>query len=78
MWWCLLDTNFAITTSSATSGGSIINDLGSEISLRGVCYSTNINPTVLNSVVESGSGIGSYSCDLTNFNMRMVIESVDL
>ena len=57
-----------ITTSSATSGGSIINDLGSEISLRGVCYSTNINPTVLNSVVESGSGIGSYSCDLSNLS----------
>lgn len=57
-----------ITTSSASSGGNILNDLGSEISLRGICYSTTINPTILNSVVQAGSGIGSYSCDLTNLS----------
>jgi hypothetical protein len=33
-----------ITNNSAISGGSIINDRGSAITIRGVCWSTSTNP----------------------------------
>lgn len=60
------NTTSNITTNSATSGGNIINDLGSEITLRGVCYNIATNPTITNSVIQSGSGIGAFSSNLTN------------
>lgn len=46
---------------SATSGGNVSNDGGAPITSRGVCWSTTQNPTVANNVINSGTGIGSYS-----------------
>lgn len=55
-----------ITYTSATIGGNVTNDGGTTISERGVVYSTSQNPTISNSKVTSGSGIGSFSCSLSN------------
>jgi uncharacterized protein (TIGR02145 family) len=59
----------AISTISPTSvgadsvaiGGSIINDGGNAIVLRGICYSTTPHPNMGNMRTEDGSGIGLFS-----------------
>jgi hypothetical protein len=59
-----------ITTTTATVGGNIANDGGSTVTARGVCYSTSQNPTIVNSIVSSGSGVGSFSCNLTGLQFN--------
>lgn len=54
-----------ITASSATIGGDITSDAGSAITNRGVCYATTSNPTISNSYVLSGTGMGSFTSNLT-------------
>ena len=51
-----------ITESSARINVNIEWDGGSEVSVRGICYSQNSNPTLSDSVVASGSGQGYFSC----------------
>lgn len=57
-----------ITFTSATCGGSITSDGNAEITSRGVCYSTKSKPTISNSKVTSGSGTGTFTCNLTNLS----------
>ena len=56
-------TNISYTT--ATCGGNVTADGGQSVTARGVCYSTSSNPTISGSKVASGSGTGSFSCNLT-------------
>jgi uncharacterized protein (TIGR02145 family) len=50
-----------ITNQSATSGGTVSSSGGgSQVSERGVCYSTSPNPTTANNKVISGSGAGTF------------------
>ncbi|MBR1564845.1 MAG: hypothetical protein IJ650_05805 [Paludibacteraceae bacterium] len=55
----------SVTTSTATCGGNVTSDGGAAVTERGVCYSKSQNPTISNSKVTSGSGTGSFSCNLT-------------
>ena len=63
-----------VTTSPATNilytsaivGGNVTDDGGATITERGVVYSTTPNPTTSNSKVVSGSGKGSFTCNLSN------------
>lgn len=55
----------SITGTTAVSGGNISNDGGSPITQRGVCYSTTPTPTTANTTVISGSGTGSFTCNLS-------------
>lgn len=55
-----------ITTNSATSGGNISSNGGATVTVRGVCYNINTNPTTANSVISNGSGNGSYTSSLIN------------
>lgn len=57
-----------ITKNSATSGGTIIKDGGSEISIRGVCWSSKENPTISDSKTTDGTGLGTYVSNLTGLN----------
>ena len=54
-----------ITQTTATSGGTISDDGGSAITMRGVCWSTSTNPTISNSKTTDGTGIGSFTSNLT-------------
>jgi hypothetical protein len=56
---------FRISDTSAISGGNVISDGGSPVITRGVCWSTNQNPTINNSHTIDGIGIGSYSSSLS-------------
>jgi len=55
-----------ITANSATSGGNISNDGGATVSVRGVCWSTNPNPTTDHLKTTDGAGPGTFSSALTN------------
>jgi hypothetical protein len=54
-----------ITTNSAKSGGEVTNNGGAEVTERGICWSTNANPTITDSHVASGSGTGTFTSTLT-------------
>lgn len=55
-----------IESTSALSGGEILNDGGSTVIQRGVCWSTTQNPTVSDSKTVDGSGIGVFGSNLTS------------
>jgi uncharacterized protein (TIGR02145 family) len=55
----------AITSASATSGGSITDDGGAEVTTRGICWSTNSAPTISDSKTTDGSGTGTFASALT-------------
>ena len=55
-----------ITVSSATCGGNVTSDGGGTITARGVCWSTNQNPTIEDNKTTNGSGIGSFTSSLSN------------
>lgn len=50
-----------VTSNSAICGGEVTNDGGAIVTERGICWSTNANPTISDSHVAAGSGIGSFS-----------------
>lgn len=64
----ILNTNnvSGITQINAICGGNIENDGGNPILERGVCWSTNKNPTTSNSKTSDGTGIGSYTSSINN------------
>jgi len=62
------NTPTSIGIDSVVIGGDILNDGGSSIVLRGVCYSTTPNPNMGNMRTEDGSGVGSFSTILRNLN----------
>lgn len=55
-----------ITMTSATVEGNVTNDGGSFVSERGICYSIYENPTLSDSIRLAGTGIGRYTCEMTN------------
>jgi uncharacterized protein (TIGR02145 family) len=56
-----------ITATYATANGELISE-GDQNTVRGFCYSTAPNPTILNDTVMSGSGLGAYSDTLIGLN----------
>lgn len=57
-----------ITTSSFITGGAITFDGGSAVFARGVCWSTNPSPTILNNRTINGTGEGAFTSTLTGLN----------
>ena len=55
-----------ITNTSAVSGGNVSADGGEIVSVRGVCWSTNQNPTIANSkTISDGTGTGAFTSSIT-------------
>ncbi len=58
------------SNSETQTSAIIVNGINSEgsnsITSRGIVYSTSNNPTLSNSVINSGSGIGNFVITLTN------------
>lgn len=54
-----------ITKISAQAGGTITDDGGSQISEKGVCWSTLQNPTIIDSHTSDGTGMGSFTSQIT-------------
>jgi hypothetical protein len=58
-------TPTSITASTAVSGGNVTSDGGSAVTARGVCWSTGINPTLLNSYTTDGTGTGTFTSNIS-------------
>ena len=57
-----------LADNSAVSGGNITSDGGSTVTQRGVCWSTNQNPTIADNITTNGSGSGSFTSSITSLN----------
>jgi len=55
----------SLTSTSASSGGNVTFDGGAAVEMRGVCWSTNPNPTTSDFKTDDGTGIGTFSSELT-------------
>ncbi len=58
----------SITTTTATSGGTVSSDGGSMVTARGVCWSTTENPTISNNKTSDGTGTGSFTSSITGLS----------
>jgi uncharacterized protein (TIGR02145 family) len=56
----------SITYTTAVSGGNISSNGGSEVTVRGVCWSVSADPTINNSKSTDGAGNGSFISNLTD------------
>jgi uncharacterized protein (TIGR02145 family) len=58
----------AITTSSASTGGNVVNDGGAAVTQRGVCWSTTPHPTITNNPTNDGSGSGTFISNISGLS----------
>ncbi|MGE5406322.1 MAG: fibrobacter succinogenes major paralogous domain-containing protein, partial [Methanosarcina sp.] len=57
-----------VSQTAAVSGGDIVNDGGSALISRGVCWNSSQKPTILDFHTTDGNGSGSYSSVLTDLS----------
>jgi hypothetical protein len=55
----------SVTSTSATTGGEITDEGTSAVTARGVCWNTLENPTISDSKTSDGTGVGSYTSEIT-------------
>ena len=55
----------AITATTAVTGGDVTDNGGANVSARGVCWSTSINPTIADASVAAGTGTGTFASSMT-------------
>lgn len=55
-----------ITDFTATSGGNVTSEGGTTVTARGVCWSTQQNPTIEDSITIEGTGAGSFTSTITD------------
>ncbi|QRY57277.1 hypothetical protein [Sphingobacterium siyangense] len=62
----------SVTYSSASVGGTVLDDNGSTVTARGICYSnSNTTPSISSgTVLNIGSGTGSFSGQLTGLTVN--------
>ena len=61
-----------IGISSAICGGEVTDDGGAEVTARGMCWSTNPDPTITDSFTTDGSGLGSFTSNITELDAGTV------
>ncbi len=57
-----------ITETSALCGGNVTDNGGMTVTSRGVCWSTSQNPTINDSHTLDGSGLGTFTSDITGLS----------
>ncbi len=55
----------SVLLTSAASGGNVTSSGGGSVTARGVCWSTNQNPTVSGSHTTDGNGTGSFTSNIS-------------
>jgi hypothetical protein len=58
----------SVKSNSVISGGNITNDGGGTITDRGICWSTSTAPSIEESHISSGNGIGSFISNITELS----------
>lgn len=59
-----------INSTYAVCGGNVTDDCGLDIIARGICWSTNQNPTIDNSHTTDGTGLGLFISNLTDLDRK--------
>jgi hypothetical protein len=57
-----------VSTFSATCFATVTSDNGELVTDRGVCWGTTVTPTIANSKISNGSGIGKFAGNLTGLS----------
>ncbi|MCR5040274.1 MAG: hypothetical protein K6A94_13185 [Bacteroidales bacterium] len=58
-----------VTRTTATVIGEVTDDCGAEVTERGICWSTNHNPSTNGSHLNSGTGTGTFSIEISNLEV---------
>ena len=58
-------TVYNVTTNSAICGGNVTYDGNDSVTARGVCWSTEPNPTIDDNYTLDGTGMGTFTSTLT-------------
>ena len=65
----LTTTNITnITQTTATGGGNVTNNGGAAVTVKGICWSLNINPSLADDFTTDGSGTGIFISSLTGLS----------
>lgn len=59
-----------VQPTTATCGGIVVDDGGFSVTARGVCWSTNISPTITNAHTTNGTGIGNFTSSLIGLQLN--------
>lgn len=62
------DNTTLATYNSIATGGTITYSGMSNVTNRGICYSTSNNPTINNTIISSGSGVGTFTTTISNLS----------
>lgn len=57
-----------VTGNSASGGGEVTGAGGSEVTVRGIVFGLNPNPTTADSKTEDGKGVGAFESILSDLN----------
>jgi len=57
-----------ITLTTAACGGNVTSDGGATVTARGVCWSTNLTPTISDNKTTDGTGAGAFTSILTGLS----------
>ncbi len=60
------------TQATALCGGNITSDGGGSVTARGVCWSTSQFPTISDYITTDGTGIGSFTSNITGLDGNTV------
>ena len=60
----------SVTSRSAFGGGNVTVDGGVSVTVRGVCWSNYANPTTSNDKTTDGTGIGSFTSEITGLSSK--------
>jgi hypothetical protein len=62
-------TATSITRNTATAGGQVVSDGGTQVTVRGVVWGTSVNPTVvLTTKTSDGTGVGTFTSTITGLS----------
>jgi hypothetical protein len=59
-----------VQTNQATSGGKVLDDGNASVIDRGVCWNTNLSPTITGNKTSDGSGMGSFTSMITQLTPK--------
>ncbi len=66
------DSVINVTAYTALCGGNVTTDNGNPVTERGVCWSTNQNPTIADSKIVVGTGMGTFKITLSGLTSNTV------
>jgi hypothetical protein len=65
------DSITQITDTTALGGGNIIDDGGSSVTVRGICWSASPNPDTSSNKTSNGNGSGAYTSNLSDLSANI-------